>query len=105
MLPHGTWLVIVSVAQPDSLSPPAGLTAPQSTQATGALDRELIGFRQLLVTIRIPTAQSANCRNRSEFAITETELKLMAAAAIMGLKSRPKTGYATPAAIGTPSAL
>ena len=31
---------------------------------------------------------------------TETELKLIAAAAIMRLSSRPKKGYRTPAAIG-----
>ena len=41
-------------------------------------------------------------RKRSEFAITETELKLIAAAAIIGLSNRPKNGYRTPAAIGTP---
>ena len=35
----------------------------------------------------------------------DTELKLIAAAAIIGLKSSPKNGYSTPAAIGTPSAL
>ena len=48
-----------------------------------------------------------NCarRNRSALPITETELKLMAAAAIIGLSSRPMTGYKIPAAIGTPSAL
>jgi hypothetical protein len=31
-------------------------------------------------------------RKRSEFPITETELKLIAAAAIIGLKRRPKNG-------------
>ena len=54
----------------------------------------------------VPThGQSWTCRNRSEFVITETELKLIAAAATMGLSRRPKTGYSTPAAIGTPSEL
>jgi len=48
---------------------------------------------------------SRTLRNRSAFPMTETELKLMAAAAIMGLKSRPKDGYRTPAAMGTPNAL
>lgn len=37
--------------------------------------------------------------------ITDTELKLIAAAAIIGLRSKPKNGYNTPAAIGTPSEL
>ena len=35
--------------------------------------------------------------------MTETELKVMAALAIMGLSSTPHTGYSTPAARGTPS--
>ena len=34
--------------------------------------------------------------------MTETELKLMAAAARMGLNFQPNTGYRTPAAMGTP---
>jgi hypothetical protein len=34
--------------------------------------------------------------------MTDTELRLMAAAAIIGLRSNPNVGYSTPAAIGTP---
>lgn len=44
-------------------------------------------------------------RNRKAFEITETEERLMAAAAIIGDSNRPKAGYSTPAAIGTPTAL
>lgn len=44
-------------------------------------------------------------RNLNEFAITETELKLMANAAIMGDNNSPNTGNNTPAAIGTPNTL
>ncbi len=44
-------------------------------------------------------------RSRNEFPITETELKLMAAAAIIGFNSNPKAGNITPAARGTPTAL
>ena len=44
-------------------------------------------------------------RRRSALVITKTELKLMAAAAMTGLSSRPKNGYRTPAANGTPRAL
>ena len=44
-------------------------------------------------------------RSRKAFAITETELKLIAAAAIIGLRSTPKSGKSTPAATGTPRAL
>ena len=41
----------------------------------------------------------------SELAITETELKLIAAAAIIGFSSSPNAGNSTPAASGTPTAL
>lgn len=44
-------------------------------------------------------------RNRNEFSITETELKLIAAAAIIGDNSIPKTGYKTPAATEIPKTL
>jgi hypothetical protein len=44
-------------------------------------------------------------RNRNEFIITETELKLMAAAAIMGESKIPKTGYNMPAATEIPNTL
>ena len=44
-------------------------------------------------------------RSRSALAMTDTELKLIAAAAIMGLNSRPKNGYRIPAAMGTPAVL
>jgi len=41
----------------------------------------------------------------SELVITDTELKLIAAAAIIGDNSIPKKGYNTPAAIGIPAML
>ena len=44
-------------------------------------------------------------RNRNEFVITETELKLIAKAAIMGDNNNPNIGNKTPAAIGTPNTL
>ena len=43
--------------------------------------------------------------NRNALPITDTELKLMAAAAIIGESNIPKKGYNTPAAIGTPKTL
>lgn len=49
--------------------------------------------------------QSLARRNRSALPITDTELKLIAAAAIIGLISNPKAGKSTPAPNGTPSAL
>jgi len=39
---------------------------------------------------------------RKAFAITDTELKLMAAAAIIGLSNNPNIGNKIPAATGTP---
>ena len=43
--------------------------------------------------------------NLRAFTITDTELKLIARAAIIGESSIPKNGKRTPAAIGTPSVL
>jgi hypothetical protein len=37
--------------------------------------------------------------------ITDTDDRLIARLAIIGESSQPNTGYSTPAAIGTPSAL
>lgn len=53
----------------------------------------------------VPVAERRTVRRRSAVPITETELRLIAAAAIMGLRSSPKTGYSVPAATGTPRAL
>ncbi len=50
-------------------------------------------------------AQSISRRSRSALPMTETELRLIAALAIIGLRSRPNHGYNTPAASGTPRAL
>lgn len=43
--------------------------------------------------------------SRKAFAITETELKLIAKAAIIGESNIPKTGNRTPAATGIPRVL
>ena len=48
---------------------------------------------------------SGDRRSRSAFPITDTELNVIAALAIIGLSRRPKKGYSTPAAIGTPTTL
>jgi hypothetical protein len=44
-------------------------------------------------------------RSLSAFPITDTELRLIAAAATIGESSIPKAGYSTPAAMGTPRRL
>ena len=43
--------------------------------------------------------------NLNAFVITDTELKLIAAAAMIGESKIPKNGYNSPAATGTPSML
>ncbi len=48
---------------------------------------------------------NATRRRRSALAMTDTELNVMAALAIIGLRSTPNTGYSTPAATGTPRTL
>ena len=49
--------------------------------------------------------QSFTRRSRSAFPITDTELNVIAALAMIGLSRMPATGYSAPAAMGTPSAL
>lgn len=48
---------------------------------------------------------SSTLRNRSAFEMTDTELKVIAALANIGLSSMPMKGYKTPAASGTPITL
>jgi hypothetical protein len=48
---------------------------------------------------------SDSFRSLSAFAMTETELKVIAALAIIGLNSSPDQGYRMPAATGTPATL
>jgi hypothetical protein len=50
-------------------------------------------------------AALAGARSRRALVITETELKAIAALAIIGLKTMPNAGYRTPAATGTPMKL
>ncbi len=53
---------------------------------------------------RNPTHNLAR-RSRSAFITTDTDDRLIAAAAMIGLSSQPNHGYSTPAATGMPSAL
>ncbi len=62
------------------------------------------GFGENLAAA-IPTGQTVARRNRNAFVTTETELKLIAKAAIIGDNSIPVQGYSNPAATGTPNAL
>ena len=54
---------------------------------------------------RAGASQRSTRRRRSELAITQKELRLIAAAASIGLRSSPSAGYSAPAATGTPSVL
>ena len=54
---------------------------------------------------RLYSRRSETPRSRSALATTDTDEKLIASAASIGLSRRPNTGYSTPAATGTPSAL
>lgn len=49
--------------------------------------------------------QSLAFRNRSAFSMTDTELNVIAALAIIGESSKPNIGNSTPAAMGTPTML
>ena len=59
----------------------------------------------LRIDVHQTADQSLAVRKRSALLITDTEDKLMAAAAMTGLSSTPNTGYKTPAATGMPSPL
>jgi hypothetical protein len=59
----------------------------------------LLFFRGFLYLLRLTFL------SLSELVITETELKLIASAAIMGERSTPNNGYSTPAATGIPKTL
>ena len=53
----------------------------------------------------IPVPYSSTRRSLRAFPITDTELNVMAALAIIGLSSSPNHGYRIPAATGTPATL
>jgi hypothetical protein len=55
-------------------------------------------------TLRGPVPEDAFL-NLNALVITDTELRLIASAAIIGDRSCPVSGYSTPAAKGMPSAL
>ena len=57
------------------------------------------------VSYAIAAGHSFTLLSLSALLITDTELKLMAAAAMMGLSNIPNLGYRMPAAMGTPTEL
>ncbi len=60
-----------------------------------------------MIVLNLVSAARYNFKflSRKAFRITETELKVIAALAIIGERSKPKIGYKTPAAMGTPTRL
>src|SRR5262245_28339328 len=80
------------------------LAGTSRSLAAGELDRD--GTAQPLGPARsVLFPHIFTLRSRSALPTTDTDDRLMASAAIIGLRSRPKAGYRMPAAIGTPSML
>lgn len=67
----------------------------------------MVIFSKVPKWLKIPFYNAYNDTrlNRNALAMTETELKLIANAAIIGDSKMPKNGYSMPAATGTPRAL
>ena len=79
--------------------------SPHRTNTAAANAIASQGHNQVHLFMANPFCYSFTRLSRSAFNITDTELKLIAAAAIMGESSKPKNGYSTPAATGMPSKL
>lgn len=77
---------------------------PEMFHLESKISAELYPARSIATSGRL-THYSANFRSRKAFVITEIELMLIAALAIIGLSSTPQIGNSTPAASGIPSAL
>jgi hypothetical protein len=100
---NGPWRISLATAD-QALTLFEGIveTARQTVALKGERDLSSVPCRRFLRNARQPTLAFPS---RSALATTDTELRLIASAAIIGLSSRPVSGYSTPAAIGTPSAL
>ena len=68
----------------------AALAADFNGVWTAAIDTQ-VGVQNYTFTFKV-TGEKLTGKAKSEFAMTETELRVMAAPAIIGLKSSPKTG-------------
>jgi hypothetical protein len=62
---------------------------------------EFLQENQLNRYFKSPIHYTVNILSLRALPATDTELKLIAAAAIIGLSKKPKVGYKTPAATGT----
>lgn len=79
--------------------------SPLSLRCNGFVTPDRLASIVLSLYVVSPNTYKLTRRKRKALVITDTELKLMAAAAIIGDRSNPKMGYSTPAATGTPNAL
>ena len=85
-----------------------GRAAPKNPVPTADIDSANLIHDARFVSIHRYShggIQTRAVRKRSALPITDTDERLIASAAISGLKSHPVIGYNTPAASGTPSAL
>ncbi len=93
-----------------------GINRSNDTQSTKLINKNKLDVcpttdKEILLFILIPSFDCLKPThnfcffNLNAFTITETELKLIAAAAMTGDNKIPKNGYKTPAATGTPSEL
>ena len=79
--------------------------SPHSTNTAAAKAIASQGHNQAHLFMATPFCYSFTRFSLTAFSITDTELKLIAAAAMIGESNKPKNGYSTPAATGMPSTL
>lgn len=72
----------------------SGWSAASSPNAPARFNRRRLDIPSLCIALRgySESCQSANLRSRNALAITETELNVIAALAIMGLRRTPRNG-------------
>lgn len=96
---------ISAVRSPEEMNRNRTFTA---SSRLGALQLQQTQLKKAGISCKIHCVVQAfidTFRSLNALPITLTELNAMAAAAIIGDKRMPNTGYKTPAAIGTPAAL
>ena len=92
-----------AAGDPDSANTVATLVSRLAHDATFRVYLHLL-LAEATCGVSLP--HHSVCRlSRSALAMTDTELNVIAALAMIGLSSRPNAGYSTPAAMGTPSTL
>ena len=109
MIPQGLFSIRSHTL--NATSPPSTNTRRISLNARSlsGINMSTVPLYEMLPLLNTPSNEgrthNTTWRSRSALKITDTELKVMAALAIMGFKSSPHSGYRSPAAIGTPTIL